>query len=56
METKEIMQAIANVHNDLCKMLVCADNAIILGDSLRALRALLDTLSQDSTRQEDDQN
>ena len=47
METKTIMQAIANIHNNLCKMLVGADNAIILGDSLKQMRILLDALNQE---------
>lgn len=49
METKDIVQAIANIHNDLCNMLVGADNAVILGRNIENIRALLVALSQDVT-------
>ena len=52
METKDIMQALANIHNNLCKMLVGSDNAIILGGSLNDMRALLATLNQEVESQD----
>ncbi|MGM9608348.1 MAG: hypothetical protein ACI3XJ_12670 [Oscillospiraceae bacterium] len=47
MKTKEIMLEIADIHNNLCNMLVGADNAIFLGDSIKRMRILLDALNQE---------
>lgn len=46
MDYKDIMQAIASIHNRLCDVQVRGENAIPLGDCIRGLRKLLDDMGK----------
>lgn len=43
----EIVQRIAGNHNRLANIMVSGDNAIMMGETLRDLRALVQELQQD---------
>ena len=43
----EIAQHIANAHNRLTQIQVCGDGAILMGDTLKELRLLVQELQKD---------
>lgn len=43
----EIVQHIANIHNCLVQIQVCGDGAIMMGDTLKELRFLVQELQKD---------
>ena len=47
MTKTEILQTVVNVHNTIFSVCVSGDNAILVGDSIRALRGLGDALQKD---------
>lgn len=53
MNNQKLMAVLAQVHNSLYKMHVCEENIIILGDNLKVLRGLIDTLNQEVNTQID---
>ena len=47
MDKMEILQCVANNHNRLTQIMVSGDNAILMGETLKELRFLAQTLSAD---------
>ena len=47
METLEIMRRLAQIHNRIIQVAVSGDSTILVGDSIRDLRLLLQELEQD---------
>ena len=47
MTKTEILRTVVNVHNTIFSVCVSGDNAILVGDSIRALRGLGDALQKD---------
>jgi len=48
----EIAQHIANAHNRLTQIQVCGDGAILMGDTLKELRLLVQELQKDIEAEE----
>jgi hypothetical protein len=48
MTKAELMNRIVENHNRIAKMLVSADNAILVGDTIKDLRLLLQQLQSES--------
>lgn len=46
MDSKEIMQVLANIHNRLCDITVKGESAIPLGDCIRGLRKLIEDMNR----------
>lgn len=44
----EIAQRIAASHNRLTQIMVCGDNAILMGDALKELRYLVQVIQKDA--------
>lgn len=47
MKTLDIMRRLVQIHNRIAQVSVSGDNAILVGDSIRDLRLLLQELEQD---------
>ncbi len=57
MNKMEILQCVANNHNRLTQVMVSGDNAILMGEVLKELRFLAQTLSEDiEAEQADSEN
>lgn len=52
MNKQEITQYVANVHNRLTQIMVSGDSAIMMGDTLRELRYLVQELQKDINEEE----
>jgi len=48
METLEIMRRLAQIHNRIIQVSVSGDSTILIGDSIRDLRLLLQELEKDA--------
>lgn len=56
MTTLEILKAVADVHNRIVRVAVAGDNAILIGDSIRQLRTLVDGLQKQIEAEEASRN
>lgn len=48
----ELLQRIADNHNRVASMLVSGDNAVLAGDTIRDLRALVEQLNNEGITEE----
>lgn len=48
----EIVQVIANNHNRLSQIMVNGDNAILMGETIKEMRALVRELQEDIEKEE----
>ncbi len=56
MTTLEILKAVADIHNRIIRVTVAGDNAILIGDSIRQLRVLVDGLQRQIEAEEAKEN
>lgn len=52
MKMKELTDALAEVHNMISNVTVSGDNAILIGDSLRAMRGIVKALLTEGVENE----
>ncbi|NBK77277.1 hypothetical protein D5272_01345 [bacterium D16-76] len=52
----EIVQVIANNHNRLSQIMVNGDNAILMGETIKEMRALVRELQEDIENEEESKN
>ncbi len=52
----EIVQCLANNHNRLSQIMVNGDNAILMGETIKELRLLIQELQKDIENEESEKN
>lgn len=54
MTTLELMQRVIENHNRVAQVVVSGDNAILIGDTLRDLRQIVNELQEQSQREQNE--